>query len=142
MYSAECLKAVRVSILMADYTNLVEETERIEFRGIASCALDELLLVKRAISFFETLKRISLCLRTGKRKIQYLRYFSQIQLNFDDILRAYLDPGPTIGPSGMLDTQNLSLYQLNSALVSVDPKTCSDSIRFFLTSANVVRGQF
>jgi hypothetical protein len=55
---------------MADYAKLVEETESIEFRGISSCALDELLLVKRAISFFETLKRISVCLRTGVNPFQ------------------------------------------------------------------------
>lgn len=48
--------------------------------------------------------------------------------------------GPALDSSRMMDTQNLSLYQLNSALVSVDPKACSDSIRFFLASAGVIRG--
>ncbi len=55
-----------MSILMGDYPKVVRETEAIELRGISSSALEELLLVKRAISFFETMKRISHCLRVGE----------------------------------------------------------------------------
>jgi Asp/Glu/hydantoin racemase len=54
---------------MADYAKVVRETDSIELRGISSSALNELLLVKRAISFFETMKRISYCLRVGMRLI-------------------------------------------------------------------------
>jgi hypothetical protein len=95
---------------MADYSKLVQETENIELRSLSSFALDELLLVKRAISFFETLKRISVCLRQG------------------------------VGRSapGMMDTQQLSLYQLTSALASVDPKVCADPIKFFLANASAI----
>jgi hypothetical protein len=95
---------------MADYSKLVQETESIELRSLSSFALDELLLVKRAISFFETLKRISVCLRQG------------------------------VGRSapGMMDTQQLSLYQLTSALASVDPKVCADPIKFFLANASAI----
>jgi hypothetical protein len=112
VYSAERLKAVRISILMADYSKLVQETESIELRSISSYALDELLLVKRAISFFETLKRISICLRQGV------------------VSRS---------APGQMDTQQLSLYQLTSALASVDPKTCADPIKFFLNNASAIR---
>ena len=96
---------------MADYSKLVQETENIELRSIASCALDELLLVKRAISFFETLRRISVCLRHGVSR----------------------------SAPGMMDTQQLSLYQLTSALASVDPKACSDPVKFFLANASAIR---
>lgn len=96
---------------MADYLKLVQETESIDLRSISPCALDELLLVKRAISFFETLKRINHCLRQGVAR----------------------------SVPGQMDTQQLSLYQLTSALASVDPKTCSDPIKFFLTNALAIR---
>lgn len=97
---------------MADYSKLVQETESIELRSISSYALDELLLVKRAISFFETLKRISICLQQG--------------------VAAHSAPG-------QMDTQQLSLYQLTSALASVDPKACADPIKFFLSNASSIK---
>jgi hypothetical protein len=97
---------------MADYSKLVQETDSIELRSISSYALDELLLIKRAISFFETLKRISVCLQQG-----------------------------VAGRSatGQMDTQQLSLYQLTSALASVDPKACADPIKFFLSNASAIK---
>lgn len=41
----------------------------------------------------------------------------------------------------MLDTQDLSLYQLNTALSSVESRNCSAPIKFFLSNVEAIRGR-
>ena len=110
-YTAECLKSIRLSILMSDYDTLIAEIMAIDVKDISSCALDEFLLVKKAINFFECMNKLRYCLGCN---------------------------GPQ-GKVGNVDAQNISIYRLGSATNSIDYNVCSQSIQLYLQHATVIK---
>lgn len=112
VYSAESLKSIRTSLLSTDYSSLVYEVRSLDLKRISSCALDEVLLVKRSIAFYETLKRIS----------------------------GYLVSGRAKGSVGALDCANAHLYDLEMSLHSVDVNLCLQPVKFFVETAFVIKG--
>ena len=112
VYSAESMKSIRTSLLSSDYSSLVYEVRSLDLRRVSACALDEVLLVKRAITFYETLKRISSHLSSGRAK----------------------------GRVGSLDCANVYLYDLEMSLHSVDVAMCLQPVKFFIETAISIRG--
>jgi hypothetical protein len=110
-YTADCLKSIRLSILMSDYDTLIAEIMAIDVKDISSCALDEFLLVKKAISFFEAMNKLRSCLGSN---------------------------GPK-GVIGSIDAQNISIYRLGGAINAIDYNICSPSIQLYMKHATVIK---
>ena len=110
-YTAECLKSIRLSILMSDYDTLIAEIMAVDVKNVSSCALDEFLLVKKAISFFECMNKLRSCLGSN---------------------------GPR-GTIGSIDAQSVSIYRLGSAINSIDYSICSPSIQLYIDHATVMK---
>lgn len=111
IYTAEKLKNIRMCILMTDYPKLVAETLGTDMSMINSAGLEEILLVKKAIDFFENLKSVSNQLKSGR----------------------------LLGSPGHLDIHALSTYQLNDSLCRFDFDACTKTVRRFLACAASTR---
>lgn len=111
IYSAEKLKNIRISILMSDYDRLVSETASADLSMICSEALEEMLLVKKAIDFFQNIKQVN----------------------------AHLLQGRCGGTPGHLETQQLSIYQLSNSLAAFHLSECEVSVKQFLACGLVMR---
>ena len=110
-YTADCLKSIRLSILMSDYDTLIAEIMAVDIKDISPCALDEFMLVKKALNFFECMNKLRTCLsRSGPK-----------------------------GTVGNIDAQSISIYRLSSAIDSIDYKICSPSIQLFINHATVIK---
>mmetsp|Transcript_11297 Transcript_11297/g.20935 ORF Transcript_11297/g.20935 Transcript_11297/m.20935 type:complete len:1260 (-) Transcript_11297:75-3854(-) len=110
-YTAECLKSIRLSILMSDYDTLIAEIMAIDIKDVSSVALDEFLLVKKSINFFECMNKLRSCLGCN---------------------------GPK-GKIGNVDAQSISIYRLGSAISAIDYNICSSSIQHYLEHATIMK---
>ena len=110
VYTAEKLKSIRMCILMTDYRKLVQETSATDMGMINFAGLEEILLVKKAIDFFENLKSVTDNLRDGRLR----------------------------GTPGHLEIQSLSSRVLIDSLNRFDIAACRESVREFLICAKSV----
>jgi hypothetical protein len=111
IYTAEKLKNIRISILMSDYDRLVAETSSTDLSMICSEGLEEMLLVKKAIDFFQNIKQVNQQLVDGR----------------------------CLGVPGQLETQNLSIYQLSNSLAAFHLSDCELAVKQFLCCGLVLR---
>lgn len=111
VYTAEKIKNMRVFILMEDYNKLFVETLSTDMGLISVAGLDELMLVKKAIDFFENVRRISVLLREGRIR----------------------------GWAGRLDMHDVSIYDLNNLIIVFNFASCSQSLQCFLSCSQSMR---
>ena len=96
---------------MADYERLVVETSATDLTMICPDGLEEMLLVKKAIDFFQNIKEVN----------------------------QHLIRGGCQGIPGQLDVQNLSIYQLSNSLAAFHLSDCEDSVKQFLCCGMLMR---
>jgi len=88
----------------------VEEMSQVQLSMIHDACIEEIYLVKKAIDFFHSLRRVSMHIANGK---------------------------PT-GPAGSMDVHNMAVFNLESALSTLDPDSCPEVSRFFLRGAKSI----